>query len=308
MRIRIWPSGCGRRVVGLVIFGTRRKNYRVEIPLGRLFLWVVPRYFVTLTRKGTIMARQSSSDASMTVESARLASRSRKLTSNEVVEKYAGLVNSTGRELARQMQSPIDFDDLVAWGFQGLLEAHSRFNPTAEVTFSSFAYYRIRGAMYDGLRKTGWAMRGTAIQICDSVAINEHLESRAMANAGARRAETFADQIERVSNTIGDCVTICLLHTAELERVSSAIPAEQTQDIQKSELKSALNAAVQRLSDAEREVVVRYHLKEESMASIGKAMGVSTSWVSRINANAIATLRKILYEQDAEWESYMIRP
>lgn len=254
------------------------------------------------------MAKHPYADTPMSVKSARQRARTRALSPDALVKKYAALVTSTGRELERQMQSRIEFDDLMAWGFQGLLEAHSRFKPTAEVTFASFAYYRIRGAMYDGLRKTGWAMRGTAIQIRDSVALNDHLESRMLAYAGTPTAETFADQVERVSDTVGECVTICLLHTAELERVSAASPATQTLTVRNNELNSALNAAVSRLSEVEREVLVRYHIREESMTKIGEAMGVSTSWVSRINANAIVALREILYEQDEGWENYMLRP
>lgn|SRR5690554_232430 len=254
------------------------------------------------------MAKHPHADTSMTVNSARQAQRTRALSPDDLVEKYAALVTSTGRELERKMQSPLEFEDLMAWGFQGLLEAHSRFKPTAEVTFASFAYYRIRGAMYDGLRKTGWAMRGTPIQIRDSVALNDHLESRMLAYSATPRAQTFAEQVERVSETVGECVTICLLHTAELERVSAASPATQNLSVEKNELNSALNAAVEQLSETEREVLIRYHIREESMTKIGKAMGVSTSWVSRINANAIVALREILYEQDEQWETYMLCP
>lgn len=258
------------------------------------------------------MTKHPSDDASveapLTVERAHLAARTRRLSPDELVEKYTALVTATGHELSRQIHSRVDFDDLLAWGFQGLLEAYSRFRPRAGVTFSSYAYYRIRGAMYDGLRKTGWAMRGTAIQIRDSVAINDHMESRAQAYAAAPRPRSFADQVERISHTVGECVTICLLHNAELERVSSAIPPAQSVSVQKKELNAALNAAVERLSETEREVLVRYHIREESMTSIGQAMGVSTSWVSRINANAIAALREMLYEQDEGWETYQLRP
>lgn len=254
------------------------------------------------------MAKHPSADTSMTVESARRAPRTRQLSPHELVEKYTALVTSTGHELSRQMQSRVEFDDLLSWGFQGLLEAQTRFNPTAQVTFASYAYYRIRGAMYDGLRKTGWAARGTAIQIRDSIAINDHLESRTLAYASASRAETFSEQVDRISETVGECVTICLLHNSQIERVSSTIPATQSVEIEKSELNTALNAAVERLSEEEREIIVRYHIKEESMTSIGKTMGISTSWVSRINANAIAALREMLHEQDEGWDTYMLRP
>ena len=41
----------------------------------------------------------------------------------------------------------------------GLLEAASRFDPEAGAHFMTFAYYRVRGAIYDGLRQMGWLSR-----------------------------------------------------------------------------------------------------------------------------------------------------
>src|SRR5690606_300924 len=44
---------------------------------------------------------------------------------------------------------------------EGLLDAARRFDPARGVSFRTFAYYRVRGAMLDGLRKMGaWSRRG----------------------------------------------------------------------------------------------------------------------------------------------------
>lgn len=254
------------------------------------------------------MTERPPADASMTVEAVRLSRRTRRLTPEQLVEKYAALVTSTSHEISRHLQCPVEFDDLMSWGYQGLLEAHERYKPMSDVTFASYAYYRIRGAMYDGLRQTGWAVRGTAIHIRDSIGINEHLERRTLSHAGTPPPETFEESAERIDKLVGECVTICLLHHAQLDRVSAAVEPTQTSRIEQRDLNIALNAAVEQLSDEEREVLVRYHVNEESMTEIARAMGISTSWVSRINANAITALRDILYEDNEPWQSYGLRP
>lgn len=231
----------------------------------------------------------------------------RRMHPDELVDVYAGLVKNTGQDLLHQLQCPVDLEDLIGWGFQGLLEAHQRFDPDMEVNFASFAFYRVRGAMYDGLRAAGWAVRGTAIQLRDTIAINDYLESNMLADAGAPQAKTFADAVNYLDRMVGDCVTICLVQHNHLELVSETEPANQRHNLERDELGTALNAAVARLSDIERDVLVRYHVHDEPMSDIGADLGYSKSWVSRVNARAIDKVKKYLYEQGDDWELYMTR-
>ena len=46
-----------------------------------------------------------------------------------------------------------------ALGCKGLLEAAQRYDDRHGVAFTTFAYYRVRGAMFDGLRSMGWLPR-----------------------------------------------------------------------------------------------------------------------------------------------------
>jgi RNA polymerase sigma factor for flagellar operon FliA len=229
------------------------------------------------------------------------------MTPEQVVAEYAGLVLDTGQQLIQQLQCPVDLDDLAGWGYQGLLEAFQRFDPDMDVTFASFAFYRIRGAMYDGLRSTGWAVRGTAIQVRDTMAINEYLESNLMANASMPQNKTFADSVNYLDRMVGDCVTICLVQNHHLELVASIERPTQADDAARREIARALTAAMRQLSDNERTVMVRYHVEDEAMSDIAQDMGYSKSWVSRINARALDKVRKILFEQGDHWDLYMIR-
>lgn len=47
----------------------------------------------------------------------------------------------------------IDFGDLVGFGFFGLLYAVERYNPNKDIKFKTYARLRIKGYIYDGLRK-----------------------------------------------------------------------------------------------------------------------------------------------------------
>jgi len=76
-----------------------------------------------------------------------------------LIENHLALVQAIARKVKKTLSASIDFEDLVGYGSKGLVEAAERFDPTQGVTFSTFAYYRIRGAMFDGLRTMGWYSR-----------------------------------------------------------------------------------------------------------------------------------------------------
>src|SRR3954470_24445964 len=85
--------------------------------------------------------------------------RRRRMHDDAEFEANQELVERIVRRLVRELDLSCDPDDLRAWGHQGVLEAKARFDPGRGVRFSTFAYYRVRGAVLDGVRKQGWLRR-----------------------------------------------------------------------------------------------------------------------------------------------------
>src|SRR6185369_4427005 len=55
--------------------------------------------------------------------------------------------------LAAKLPYGVDLENLEAAGTLGLVEAANRFEPERGIHFKTFAYTRIRGAIYDELRR-----------------------------------------------------------------------------------------------------------------------------------------------------------
>ena len=110
-----------------------------------------------------------------------------------LVEQHLSLVQAIARKVKKSVGASVDVDDLVGYGSKGLVEAADRFDPRHGVAFSTFAYYRIRGAMYDGLRSMGWYSRADYARYRAEERANEYLRSRAD-REGAARAEGAAGQ------------------------------------------------------------------------------------------------------------------
>jgi RNA polymerase sigma factor for flagellar operon FliA len=62
-------------------------------------------------------------------------------------------VRALARRVHERVPRSITFDDLVAAGTLGLIQAADRFDADRHVQFSSYAQHRIRGAMLDFLRE-----------------------------------------------------------------------------------------------------------------------------------------------------------
>src|SRR5271163_4087226 len=77
------------------------------------------------------------------------------LNQKQLVEQYSEYVVRIAKQVKRTLSPNIETDDLIGYGMTGLIEAAERFDPTLGANFSTFSYYRIRGAIYDGLRVMG---------------------------------------------------------------------------------------------------------------------------------------------------------
>src|SRR4030095_2508594 len=78
---------------------------------------------------------------------------------NAIITQYTPYVRSIAGKIKKTLAKEIEFEDLVEYGMIGLLEAAERYDAGMGANFMTFAYYRIRGAIYDGLGGMGWMSR-----------------------------------------------------------------------------------------------------------------------------------------------------
>lgn len=214
------------------------------------------------------------------------------LSKDALVERYENLVNSVAHGIHNRQSMDVPFEDVRAYGYEGLLEAQQNFDPERGVSFSSFAYYRIRGAILDGFRDEGWSMRDQAFDVNDYVAVNDHMESHNESRANLPRSKTFKDSIKHIDKMVGDTVTILLMRNYDLQDLEITEDSEQQDRVEKRERLEVLRDGLETLSENEREVVVRYLYEDERMRDIADDMDYSKGWVSRIKARAIDKVRK----------------
>lgn len=62
------------------------------------------------------------------------------------------LVKYLAKRIARRLPPSVPEDELVQWGSMGLMDAAKKYDPARDNKFQTYAEYRIRGAILDGLR------------------------------------------------------------------------------------------------------------------------------------------------------------
>lgn len=222
-----------------------------------------------------------------------------KLAKKELIEQYTPFVRSIAAKIKKGLAKNIEFDDLLAYGMTGLLEAAERYDPKMGANFMTFSYYRIRGAIYDGLRGMGWVSRTEYQKIRFEERATQYLENMASREVvGGDTNKSVEDNIEELANQVSQLVTIYVTSLEAMEDLQVEDKERQPIDERFAdlEMKAHIREAIARLPEADREIVMLYYFKEFSLQEVGNQLGLSKSWTSRRHAQAIDRLTKVLQE------------
>ena len=219
---------------------------------------------------------------------------------DRLVEENLDLVRSIAGKVRRSLGRNLDLDELVAYGAKGLVEAASRFDSRQGVAFSTFAYYRIRGAMLDGLRSMGWYSRGDLARYRAEERANEYLrdraerESAAPAGQAGNPAETLAEIAEILSG-------VATVHITSLEAAGGVTDERRPppdQQLERLHLQARARRAMEKLPEKERRLLQAHYFEDKNLDVVGAEMGLSKSWASRLHTRAVDRLRKVLEEEE----------
>jgi RNA polymerase sigma factor for flagellar operon FliA len=230
----------------------------------------------------------------------------------QLIRENLPLVQQVARKLRRQITAHIDFDDLCAYGSKGLIEAADRYDPRHGAAFTTFAYYRVRGAMLDGLRTMGWYSRADYVRYRAEERANEYLRNQAdragAAKVAAGPAAGPASQPDsaRVEAALGNVAEIlsgiATIHITSLE-AASAVPDDrfEAQDaaLDLGRMSERVRAAIRALPPRERQLMELYYFEDKNLEEAGAVMNLSKSWACRLHARAIDLLRSALESEAA---------
>ncbi len=228
-----------------------------------------------------------------------------------LVAENLDLVRAIAGKLKLTLGKTADFDDLVGYGNQGLMEAAQRFDPNQGVTFVTFAYYRIRGGMLDGMRTMGWYSRTEYARFRAEERANEYLQSEndrtaAIIAAGAdptparvtEAAKDATQTLASIAETLGGIATIHFTSIEAASQVADDRFANAETSLTNLESQHRIRAAVAKLPERERRLMELYYFEDKSLEDVGTELGLSRSWACRLHARAVGLLRRTLAKSE----------
>ncbi|MBS7344528.1 MAG: FliA/WhiG family RNA polymerase sigma factor [Caryophanon sp.] len=231
------------------------------------------------------------------------------LVGDILVKKYTPLVSYHVQRIAAGLPKNVSRDDLTSLGMMGLFDALNKFDIQRDLKFDTYASFRVRGAIIDGLRKEDWLPRSAREKAKKLDVQIEVLEQQLMRHVTPEEIAAHANlSVDEVYQTVQEHFFSNVLSIneqfddqEEVEGKSFVIrdDAMKTpeQQVVKSELIRDLMANIEKLNDKEQLVLSLFYTEELTLTEIGEILDLSTSRISQIHSKALFKLRKLLMSE-----------
>ncbi len=219
----------------------------------------------------------------------------------KLILEYAPLVKVVAGRLSMYLGYNVEYEDLVSYGVFGLIDAIDKFDTGKEVKFETYASLRIRGAILDQIRKMDWIPRtirqrqkqiDAAIKELEQKNGKPATDAELAAYIGISEGE-FLDWQNQVK---ADNIISLNEYLEQGNDISSDKGMSSGFDtpegvIERSELKSMLEEALELLTEKEKKVILLYYYEELTLKEISRVLEVSESRVSQLHTKALQKMK-----------------
>ncbi len=225
-----------------------------------------------------------------------------------LIEQYLPLVDYVTNRMAIGLPKNVSKDDLASNGAMGLIDAIDKFDYKRGLQFETYASWRIRGAIIDGLRQGDWVPRSVREKAKRIEEAYQHLEQQYLRSVSDVEMSSYLQVSEREFTTMLQEIavtTVCSLEDPireeESETRMSLLVDEKAKNpdhkVHEFFLKESLVKGIERLTEKERIVVSLFYYEELSLSEIAEVMSLSPSRISQLHSKAILRLRGALSKQ-----------
>ncbi|MGE7931723.1 FliA/WhiG family RNA polymerase sigma factor [Viridibacillus arvi] len=223
-----------------------------------------------------------------------------------LIKKYIPLVSYHVQRISTGLPKNVSRDELTSLGMMGLFDALNKFDTTRDLKFDTYASFRVRGAIIDGLRKEDWLPRSAREKAKKLDAQIESLEQRLMRHVTPEEiAVTLDVPVDDIYQTMQEHFISNVLSMDEQsqdqddnEGKSFIIRDDNVktpeQEVVKMELLGDLADNILKLNEKEQLVLSLFYTEEMTLTEIGEMLELSTSRISQIHSKALFKLRNLL--------------
>ena len=223
-----------------------------------------------------------------------------------VIREFTPLIRTIAHRLAYRLPAYMDAEDLISVGVIGLMDAMTKYDPTREANFKTYAEFRIRGAMLDEVRSMDWVPRS----VHERIGTLQKTQTKLMRQYGRpptdeEMAEAMHLSVDELSDFMTQSQAAVVLSLDDLsmqdqhgEKILRMLVDTKHPDplstVVTEHVRDYLAKAIDELPDKERLVLMLYYGEELTMKEIGGMLNITESRVCQIHAKTILRLKSKL--------------
>ena len=237
-----------------------------------------------------------------TVESPRIENPTTEHERQQLIESHVDVARNIARNLGRRYGWMLEADDIHGWAMVGLCEAATRFDSSRAEPFVAFAEQRIRGAVFDEIRRLGMHSR-----------VITKLQQRISNARQALLQQGTESTDDHVATYLGITLEIVQAATRayrvaseECARLASPGASPQTY-IECAEFLAFLLRARDTLPDPEATVIRLHYDGGISLAQVARSLGLTLGRVRHLHARGLSRIQETMREDVAGGDSQVLR-
>lgn len=226
---------------------------------------------------------------------------------NYLVSTYLPLVDYVVHRFSISLPHTVQKDDIRSFGFNGLLDALDKFDLERGLQFETYASFRIRGAIIDGLRQIDWvprSVRDKVRKIEEAYTVLEQEKLRSVTDEEI--SDYLGMSIEEINQALVDASFSTLIsidepiydeedhQTGRYNLIKNTQSESPEKHMHEQFVKATLADVISRLPEKEKIVISLFYFEELSLTQIAEILGLSTSRISQLHSKAIMRLKGVL--------------
>jgi len=222
----------------------------------------------------------------------------------KMIEAHLSLVDFLVDRMMTQVPAFVSRDDIRSAALMGLLDAAGRFDPRRGVLFKTFAERRIRGAVFDEVRRMDWFSRSLREKQSLLGKTTDDLSKKlGRAPEAAEIAEALEMDLEdfhELQLQVSQLGYVSLHEHLDDDGENSRMFIDNLEDtaqtsvqerIEAGELTKELAGYLEQLSEKERLVIALFYYEELSQKEIAEVLELTEGRISQLHSQALAKLK-----------------
>jgi RNA polymerase sigma factor for flagellar operon FliA len=215
---------------------------------------------------------------------------------DRLISNYKPFLKKIVAGVYSKLPNSVDIMDIENYAYVGLLDAIKKYDLTRNIKFETYASYRIKGTIIDGIRKQDWLSRTMRARCKKSAEIEEGLQNRESGSNSNNKRNLNSDGSEKFIMLSIDDPNFYEKKQKEssnyVENIYDLYAGKNSEFVEHLENKLSLKDALKKLTPQQKKIVFLYYFKGKTFKEIGNLMNITESRVSQINKSVLISLRK----------------